>query len=87
MKDPNVDYSILKKHHYKGTPEEAFYTCPICGNEYLDTFITAENNLYCQEIPCPPVFYSFLSVPDIFLFRVSIFWRYFCLLCASLTSC
>ncbi len=44
MKDPNVNYDRLRQSKYKtDTGEYVFYTCPICGGEYLDTFIVSED--------------------------------------------
>ena len=42
MKEPNINFDELEQHTYDDSPGEIFYTCPICGNEYLDTFITEE---------------------------------------------
>lgn len=36
----NIDYDELEQHVYKDTGSEIFYTCPICGGEYLANFIT-----------------------------------------------
>ena len=41
--DENVNYDALEKHVYKDSGDAVFYTCPICGGEYLATFITKEN--------------------------------------------
>lgn len=40
--DENVNYDMLEQHKYEDSQESVFYTCPICGDEYLDTFITEE---------------------------------------------
>ena len=40
--DPNVDYDSLEQHTYKDSGDYVFYTCPLCGHEYLATFITSE---------------------------------------------
>ena len=40
MYDENVDYDALEQHVYEG---DIFYTCPLCGREYLATFIVEEN--------------------------------------------
>ena len=40
--DENVDYDSLEQHTYKDSPGDVFYTCPICGGEYLATFIVEE---------------------------------------------
>lgn len=41
--DENVDYDTLEQHTYSDAPDHIFYTCPICGGEYLAAFITEEN--------------------------------------------
>lgn len=41
--DENVNYDELEQHTYDDTEGYVFYTCPICGNEYLATFITNAN--------------------------------------------
>ena len=38
-----IDYDALKQHVYEDTGAEVFYTCPICGGEYLESFITQDN--------------------------------------------
>ena len=43
MKNENVNYDLLEQHTYDDSPGDIFYTCPICGGEYLDTFIFEEN--------------------------------------------
>lgn len=44
MKGPNVNYDRLRQSKYNDdTGEYIFYTCPICGGEYLDTFIVSED--------------------------------------------
>ena len=40
--DENVDYDSLQQHTYADAPGHIFYTCPICGEEYLATFIVEE---------------------------------------------
>lgn len=37
--DENVDYDSLEQHTYADSSEAVFYTCPICGGEYLASFI------------------------------------------------
>lgn len=46
--DENVDYDSLEQHTYPDAPGNTFYTCPVCGGEYLSTFITEENG----EVMC-----------------------------------
>ena len=41
--DDNVNYSTLEQHTYEDSGDAIFYMCPICGGEYLSTFITKEN--------------------------------------------
>ena len=41
--DPNVNYDALEQHTYPDSGDYVFYTCPVCGDEYLATFITEEN--------------------------------------------
>lgn len=36
----NVDYDALEQHTYEDSKGYIFYTCPICGREYLATFMT-----------------------------------------------
>ncbi len=48
MKDANVNYDELEQHTYDDSPGEVFYTCPICGEEYLETFITEQDG----EVMC-----------------------------------
>ena len=43
MYDENVDYDSLEQHTYADSGDLVFYTCPICGGEYLATFIVEEN--------------------------------------------
>lgn len=38
--DKIIDYDALEQHVYEDEGPEVFYTCPICGGEYLDSFIT-----------------------------------------------
>lgn len=40
MKDENINFDELESKEYN---EGTFYVCPICGGEYLDTFIYEEN--------------------------------------------
>lgn len=40
--DPDVNYEELEQHTYDDAEGYVFYTCPICGNEYLATFIVSE---------------------------------------------
>lgn len=35
----DINYDVLESHEYS---EGTFYTCPICGNEYLADFITED---------------------------------------------
>ncbi|MCI9215446.1 MAG: hypothetical protein HFF75_09370 [Oscillospiraceae bacterium] len=41
--DKDVDYDALEQHMYDDAPGAIFYTCPICGGEYLSTFITSDD--------------------------------------------
>ena len=41
--DENVNYDELEQHTYDDSEGDIFYTCPICGNEYLATFISNVN--------------------------------------------
>ena len=41
--DPNVDYEALEQHTYDDSPGETFYTCPVCGGEYLASLIIEES--------------------------------------------
>lgn len=41
--DDNVNYDDLQKRTYSDAPDAEFYTCPICGGEYLATFIVSHN--------------------------------------------
>lgn len=41
--DENVNYDELEQHEYDDAPGHTFYTCPLCGGEYLATFITEVN--------------------------------------------
>lgn len=41
--DENVDYDSLEQHTYADSPGHIFYTCPICGEEFLATFIVEED--------------------------------------------
>ena len=38
-----INYDALEQHVYEDEGDEVFYTCPICGGEYLDSFITEHN--------------------------------------------
>lgn len=38
-----INFDILEQHVYEDEGDEIFYTCPVCGGEYLDTFITQHN--------------------------------------------
>lgn len=38
----NVNYDELEQHTYPETPGVIFYTCPKCGKEFPDAFITEE---------------------------------------------
>ncbi|MBU3100645.1 MULTISPECIES: hypothetical protein [Clostridium] len=44
MKEKNINYGELEQHEYDDAKGNIFYTCPLCGGEYLDTFITEENS-------------------------------------------
>lgn len=35
-----INYDELEPHVYEDEGLEIFYTCPICGGEYLGAFIT-----------------------------------------------
>ena len=39
----DINFDELEQHVYEDEGDEVFYTCPICGGEYLDTFITEHN--------------------------------------------
>jgi len=41
--DENVNYDELEQHTYADSGDHIFYTCPICGREYLATFIIEED--------------------------------------------
>lgn len=41
--DENVNYKELEQHEYNDAKGVTFYTCPLCGGEYLATFITEKN--------------------------------------------
>ncbi|PKM42176.1 MAG: hypothetical protein CVV03_10375 [Firmicutes bacterium HGW-Firmicutes-8] len=41
--DENVNYDELEQHEYDDAKGYTFYTCPLCGGEYLATFITEKN--------------------------------------------
>ena len=38
-----INYDELEQHVYEEEGDEIFYTCPICGGEYLRDFITKYN--------------------------------------------
>lgn len=40
--DENINYGALEQHTYKDSPGQIFYTCPVCGGEYLASFITED---------------------------------------------
>lgn len=40
--DENVDYDTLEQHTYNDSKGYVFYTCPVCGGEYLATFMTED---------------------------------------------
>ena len=40
--DENVNYDELEQHEYEDSPGNIFYTCPLCGGEYLAIFIMEE---------------------------------------------
>lgn len=41
--DENVNYDELEQTTYPNEGDETWYKCPVCGGEYLATFITEEN--------------------------------------------
>ncbi len=41
----NVNLDELDQHTYDDAPGLIFYTCPVCGGEYLDTFITEDDGV------------------------------------------
>ena len=41
----NVNLDELDQHTYDDAPGHIFYTCPICGGEYLDSFITEDDGV------------------------------------------
>lgn len=41
--DKNVNYDDLKQHTYDDAEGYIFYTCPICGGEYLASFICEDD--------------------------------------------
>ncbi len=43
MYDPDVNYDALEQHTYPDSPGVTFYTCPVCGREYIATFITEDD--------------------------------------------
>lgn len=40
--DSGVNYDALEQHTYEDSGDSIFYTCPVCGEEYLATFIIEE---------------------------------------------
>lgn len=38
-----INYDELEQHIYKDEGDDIFYTCPICGGEYLEAFITQDS--------------------------------------------
>ncbi len=38
-----VKYEELEQHTYEDSGDDIFYTCPICGGEYLAVFIFEED--------------------------------------------
>ena len=40
--DEDVNYDELEQHTYTDSGDAVFYTCPICGGEYLAAFIVSE---------------------------------------------
>ncbi len=43
MKEAGIDFDELEQHIYDDSGDNVFNTCPKCGGEYLDTFITKED--------------------------------------------
>ena len=43
LHDENVNYDVLEQHEYDDAEGYTFYTCPLCGGEYLATFISEVN--------------------------------------------
>ena len=41
--DEKINYDELEQHTYDDAEGHIFYTCPLCGGEYLAEFITKEN--------------------------------------------
>ena len=41
--NPGVNYDILEQNTYEDSGDAVFYKCPVCGGEYLPTFITEED--------------------------------------------
>lgn len=39
----DINFDELEQHVYEDEDDDVFYICPICGGEYLDTFITEHN--------------------------------------------
>ena len=41
--DEDINFDELEQNTYEDEGDEIFYVCPICGGEYLDTFMTSYN--------------------------------------------
>lgn len=41
--DEDVNYDELEQHSYGDAEDDVFYTCPICHEEYIATFMTSVN--------------------------------------------
>lgn len=41
--DENVNYEALEQTMYPEEGDEVWYKCPLCGGEYLATFIVEED--------------------------------------------
>lgn len=41
--DESVNYDELEQHVYEDSEGHIFYTCPLCGGEYISTFIVEES--------------------------------------------
>ncbi len=39
----DINFDELEQTVYEDEGDEIWYTCPICGGEYLETFITEHN--------------------------------------------
>ena len=48
--DDNVDYDALEQHTYEDSGDDVFYTCPICGGEYLATLLQKKMGKLCALI-------------------------------------